>query len=429
MVCLRAIPSLSYLIPPPPSLLGEPGASTAATTFYGVPPATGPPFATAFLRGLSSRPTSVAATDSALAAALERAKTEATAAEEPVRVAALAWEHERTTADAFARRVAEAERFLHAFTGEHVASQQPPPTAPLQLGDSPGGTDDPMVAYLHLQAAAVPHIKNLVTIVLNSTSTSYARWRDQILLVLRRYALDGHVLSDTPARAHDPAWRRHDIIVMSWISRTISLDLQDIVQTPDPTARVMCRSLEIQFLRNAQTRALHLDAELRTLEQGDLSVGEYCRKMKNTTDGLRDLGFTVPEHILVLNVLRGLPSSYEAVRTLLTQQQPPPWSVMPSPWRSSPAATTHCLDHIFVPYLSRTCRCPTTVLRLAVCLSPWCSSPRAERRFRGGGRRERGGGGRGTATEAPTPLSLLFPEVRPDRPSTRGQGLSPCGPT
>jgi hypothetical protein len=73
------------------------------------------------------------------------------------------------------------------------------------------------------------------------------------------------------------------------------------------------------------------------------------------------------------------------VRTLLTQQQPPPWSVMPSPWRSSPAATTHCLDHIFVPYLSRTCRCPTTVLRLAVCLSPWCSSPRAERRFRGGG--------------------------------------------
>jgi hypothetical protein len=28
------------------------------------------------------------------------------------------------------------------------------------------------------------------------------------------------------------------------------------------------------------------------------------------------------------------------------------------------------------------------------------------------------------------PLSLLFPEVRPSRPSpTRGQGISPCGPT
>jgi hypothetical protein len=110
---------------------------------------------------------------------------------------------------------------------------------------------------------------------------------------------------------------------MSWISGTISLDLQDIVRTPDPTARVMWLSLETQFLGNTQTRALQLDAELRTLEQGDLSVSDYYRKMKSTADGLRNLGFTIPEHILVLNVLRGLPISYEAVQTLLTHQQPP----------------------------------------------------------------------------------------------------------
>jgi hypothetical protein len=55
-----------------------------------------------------------------------------------VRVAALAWEHERTSADALACQVAEAERFLHASTGEHVASsQQPPPMAPLQPGTGP----------------------------------------------------------------------------------------------------------------------------------------------------------------------------------------------------------------------------------------------------------------------------------------------------
>jgi hypothetical protein len=53
-------------------------------------------------------------------------------------------------------------------------------------------------------------------------------------------------------------------------------------------------------------------------------VSDYCRKMKSTADGLRDLGFTVPEHILVLNVLRGLPSGYEVMWTLLTHQQPPP---------------------------------------------------------------------------------------------------------
>jgi hypothetical protein len=79
-----------------------------------------------------------------------------------------------------------------------------------------------MVTYLQLQAVGVPHIKNSVTVLLDSTSTSYARWRDQILLVLRRYALDGHVLSDTPARACDLAWRHRDSITMSWISGTIS---------------------------------------------------------------------------------------------------------------------------------------------------------------------------------------------------------------
>jgi hypothetical protein len=105
---------------------------------------------------------------------------------------------------------------------------------------------------------------------------------------------------------------------MSWISGTISLDLQDIMRTPDPTARVMWLALETQFLGNTQTRALQLDAELRTLEQGDLSVGDYCRKMKITTDALRDLGYPVPEHVSVLNVVRGLPSSYEALRTLFT---------------------------------------------------------------------------------------------------------------
>jgi hypothetical protein len=34
-----------------------------------------------------------------------------------------------------------------------------------------------MVVYLHLQAAGVPHIKNLVTVLLDST-TFYTRWRD-----------------------------------------------------------------------------------------------------------------------------------------------------------------------------------------------------------------------------------------------------------
>ena len=55
---------------------------------------------------------------------------------------------------------------------------------------------------------------------------------------------------------------------MSWIFGTLSLDLQDIVRTHGGTARQAWLALEGQFLGNAETRALQLDASFRTFEQG-----------------------------------------------------------------------------------------------------------------------------------------------------------------
>jgi hypothetical protein len=42
----------------------------------------------------------------------------------------------------------------------------------------------------------VLNIRSLVSVVLDSSSTHYARWRDNVLLTLRRCALADHVLSD-----------------------------------------------------------------------------------------------------------------------------------------------------------------------------------------------------------------------------------------
>jgi hypothetical protein len=72
-----------------------------------------------------------------------------------------------------------------------------------------------MVAYLHLQAVGVLHIKNLVSVVLDPTSTSYGRWRDQVLLTLHRYALHDHILLDTLVEVRDVVWLRLDSITMS----------------------------------------------------------------------------------------------------------------------------------------------------------------------------------------------------------------------
>ena len=91
--------------------------------------------------------------DAALAAALLAAKSEASAAEERVRVAALTWESERAAADASARRVAEAEHFLRVSSGRPVV---PEPGASSSHQAPPAGSGarydptDPMVAQLHL---------------------------------------------------------------------------------------------------------------------------------------------------------------------------------------------------------------------------------------------------------------------------------------
>jgi len=75
-----------------------------------MPPAVAP-FAVADFRGQQIA-ANAGTTDAALTAALLAAKSEASAAQERVRAAALAWERERSAADALTRRVAEAEHYL-----------------------------------------------------------------------------------------------------------------------------------------------------------------------------------------------------------------------------------------------------------------------------------------------------------------------------
>jgi hypothetical protein len=49
-----------------------------------------------------------------------------------------------------------------------------------------------------------------------------------------------------------------------------------------------------------------LNAEFCTFVQGDLSISEYCRRLKGMTDALGDLGKVVLDRTLVLTALRGL---------------------------------------------------------------------------------------------------------------------------
>jgi hypothetical protein len=158
----------------------------------------------------------------------------------------------------------------------------------IHTSPSSSSYEETVVTGLHLQAAAVLNVRSLVN-VLDSTSTTYASWRDLMMMVLERYALLDHVDSNV-ASSTDPGWRRMDNIVLNWISNSITPELHQVVREHGATTRHLWLAIENQFLSNREQRTLHLDAAFRNFVQGDLTVSEYCRKFKNMADALADLG-------------------------------------------------------------------------------------------------------------------------------------------
>jgi hypothetical protein len=193
------------------------------------------------------------------------------------------------------------------------SSASSPAAASLLIPTAFSTYEDTVVTGLHLQVAAVLNVRQLVNIVIDSTS--YAGWRDLMEQALQRYALLQHVTDDTPST--DPGWIRMDSVVLNWISNSISVDIHQVVRERGCTARHLWLVIENQFLGNREQHTLHLNAAFRTFVQGDISVNEYCCKFKAMADGLTDLGALVDDRILVLNIVRGLNQRFEHVSSII----------------------------------------------------------------------------------------------------------------
>jgi hypothetical protein len=139
----------------------------------------------------------------------EEAEESAVAARRRARVARTLLEEEQTAAALEKAAVAARQLVPGSFTGLNHTSP------------SSSSYEETVIAGLHLQAAAVLNVRSLVNIVLDST---YASWRDLMMMVLERYALLDHVNSDV-ASSTDPGWRRMDSVVLNWISNSITPEL------------------------------------------------------------------------------------------------------------------------------------------------------------------------------------------------------------
>jgi hypothetical protein len=101
-------------------------------------------------------------------------------------------------------------------------------------------------------------------VILEPSSPDYKQWRDLVLLTLRHYTLNDHVLSDVA----DPSvyWARLDSIVVTRIIDTLSPELHEIIREPTETARQAWLTIEAQFLDNSESRVLQVDARFHTFK-------------------------------------------------------------------------------------------------------------------------------------------------------------------
>ncbi|XP_062205181.1 uncharacterized protein LOC133907160 [Phragmites australis] len=317
---------------PPRALVLHPAAPTPPATMPGTPPAS--PKA-----GDDSASTATAAQVEELGLqqhfAKEKASATAAAAQrQAARDAALARalqaEEEAAAAakdrDAAALRASEAlaraaqERAAAASSDADCSSAPPAPT---DLHSAMLLHEALALLNLHAQAVAVNNIRTHVPIVLDVDSGNFNRWRDQFMLTLGKFSLQDHVCCDPPVTV-SLDWARMDCVVKSWIVGTLTDDLAEVISAQGSTARHAWLAVESQFLGNREARAIHLETKFRNFVQGDLSITDYCRRLKKMADDLTALSEVITDRTLVLNVIRGLNERFDHVGALLRRARPFP---------------------------------------------------------------------------------------------------------
>lgn len=166
-------------------------------------------------------------------------------------------------------------------------------------------------------------IKTHVLITLDLQSSNYLKWRTLFLFTLGKYGLTHHVDGTKPK--HDfREWTQQDFLVLSWLHGSISMEIFNIVMQADATAYTIWTSIENLICDNKKSRVIFLKAEFRNLVQGDMSITDYCGKLKTLADALGDVDQPISDEMLVLTTLHGLNKNYTTMATLLPMQTPFP---------------------------------------------------------------------------------------------------------
>ncbi|XP_066395942.1 uncharacterized protein [Miscanthus floridulus] len=81
-----------------------------------------------------------------------------------------------------------------------------------------------------------------------------------------------------------------DSCVINWILATVSKGVFETIRHDRHDAFTLWNAVTGLFQDNKMQRAMYLEAELHSLQQGDMTISAYCAKLKRLADQLRDIG-------------------------------------------------------------------------------------------------------------------------------------------
>ncbi|PWA57514.1 myb-like protein P [Artemisia annua] len=130
--------------------------------------------------------------------------------------------------------------------------------------------------------------------------------------------------NDTSSSEPDPEWCKLDDLIKMWILGSLCDSLQEQVVSTPGYAKDLWDHLQGLFHDNKDARAINLDNELRSIKIGNMSINDYCTKIKSMADRLQNLGSPVNEKNLVIYAVNGLDSRFTTIVKIIRHQQPLP---------------------------------------------------------------------------------------------------------
>ncbi|KAK1632687.1 hypothetical protein QYE76_007002 [Lolium multiflorum] len=113
---------------------------------------------------------------------------------------------------------------------------------------------------------------------------------------------------------------QEDAFICSWLFNRVSPEILGLVHQRHPTAASIWSAIATLFLDNAETQAVFVGTDFRSLMQGDMPMLRYFARLKEYADQLADLGFPVDDKAQVMNMFRGLNPHYFYAIPILTMQ-------------------------------------------------------------------------------------------------------------